>query len=64
MSVEDVLHDLIELSPVDHEGLKEMAAEFPEVSGEIAEMIAYRKQVGERFQKIVAEKQTNHGTTA
>ena len=40
-----------------------MAAEFPEVSGKIAEMIAYRKQVGERFQKIVAEKQANHCTT-
>ena len=29
-----------------------MAAEFPEVSGKIAEMIAYRERVAAEFRKI------------
>ena len=62
MTVEDVLHDLIEVSSMDQEGLKEMAVEFPEVADKIAQMIDYRKQVGERFQKIVAAKRA--GTRA
>ena len=43
MTVEDVLHDLIEVSSMDQEGLKEMAVEFPEVADKIAQMIDYRK---------------------